>query len=233
MNNRCWAIIPARGGSTGVKRKNLKVLGTKPLIAHTIMTLQKSNIFERIVVTSDCTDILSVAKDFGAQVHLRTDPAESDNYVMPDVPVLSFLESIAKDDLPIFSMMVQCTSPFVSAASFCKAFELLQSNPASTVFAAHTAHSFLWARENENKRESNWLPINHPFHERLGRQFSKTHQVNETGAFYAFPTREFMASRHRFFSTAYPALISGNEIIDINTEDDWLFAEFLMRKKER
>ena len=231
MKNNCWAIIPARGGSTGVKGKNIKILDNKPLIAHTIDTLKDSNIFEKIVVTSDCEDILSVAEKFGAQVHLRSDPNESDNFVMPDIPVLSFLESITKSELPMFCMMVQCTAPFVTAKSFCRALKVLQENPTSTAFAAHIAHSFLWERENESNSRSNWLPINHPFHERLGRQFSKTQQVNETGAFYAFPTKQFMYARHRFFSKAYPVIISGDEIVDINTGDDWIYADFLTKRR--
>jgi len=228
LSDKCWAVIPARGGSTGVKGKNIKILGNKPLIAHTINTLKKSNIFEKIIVTSDCENILSISEKFGAQVHLRLDPEESNNIVMPDIPVLSFLETVPKDELPKFCMMAQCTAPFVSTKSYCDALKVLRLHPTSTAFAAHRAHFFLWNKKDESNQDSDWLPINHPFNERLGRQFSKTEQVHETGAFYTFPTKEFMTARHRFFSKAYPVMISGNEIIDINTENDWVFAEFLI-----
>ena len=53
MSNNCWAIIPARGGSKGVKGKNIKMLDGKPLLGCTINALKGANIFDRIVVTSD------------------------------------------------------------------------------------------------------------------------------------------------------------------------------------
>jgi N-acylneuraminate cytidylyltransferase len=231
MSHNCWAIIPARGGSQGVKGKNIKILDGKPLLGRAIDSLKEANIFDRIVVTSDCEKILNVAEEYGAKVFLRTDPEESNNFVMNDVPVLSYLESIEKKALPKFCMMVQCTGPFVNSASYSRAMELLIQHPNSTVFAAHVAHSFLWKKKNENELDSQWLPINHPFHERVGRQFAQTEQVHETGAFYGFPTNDFISARHRFFSQAYPVLIQGDEIIDINEVEDWEYAEFIIKRR--
>jgi CMP-N-acetylneuraminic acid synthetase len=108
--------------------------------------------------------------------------------------------------------------------------ELLKKEHA-TIFAAHEAHSFLWQREREDNLDSKWLPINHPFSERVGRQFKKVQQIHETGAFYGFPVNAFLASGHRFFSEAFPVFIKGDELIDINDLDDWEFAQFKFLKK--
>jgi N-acylneuraminate cytidylyltransferase len=129
--------------------------------------------------------------------------------------------------------MVQCTAPFVKPDSYRKAYQELQRRDDSTVFAAHLSHSFLWQRENEKDDDSNWLPINHPFHERVGRQFSKFQQVHETGAFYGFAVTKFLQAGHRFFSKAYPVLIEGDEIIDINDLSDWKFAQFKVSEREK
>ena len=128
-------------------------------------------------------------------------------------------------------MMVQCTAPFVTSDSYRKAYNKLLKKEHATIFAAHEAHSFLWRRENEGNLDSKWLPINHPFSERVGRQFSKVKQVNETGAFYGFPVSAFLASGHRFFSEAFPVLIEGDEVIDINDIYDWEFAQFKIMNK--
>ena len=232
LEDSCWAIIPARGGSEGVKGKNIKVLGGKPLIGYSIEALKKANVFNKIVVTSDCDEILSTAKSFGADVYLRTDPDESNSIVMPDIPVLSYLESLKPAVRPKFCMMVQCTAPFVMPDSYQNAYKLLQKNQGATIFAAHVAHSFLWQRETETDVGSRWLAINHPFSERVGRQYSKVQQVNETGAFYGFPVREFMSARHRFFSVAFPVIIEGDELIDINDNSDWDFAQFKVKNRE-
>lgn len=232
MVDKCWAIIPARGGSTGVIGKNIRILGETPLIGYSIKALQRANVFEKIVVTSDSKEILAVAKDFGAEIYLRSDPEESNNVVMPDVPVCSYLQSVPDRERPKFCLMVQCTSPFVTSKSYYNAYKELQKRAGSTVFAAHVAHAFLWQRENEDDPNSKWLPINHPFYERIGRQFSKLQQVNENGAFYGFPVNPFLAARHRFFSEAYPILIEGDELIDINELSDWEFAQFKISSKE-
>tara|TARA_B110000908_G_scaffold80909_1_gene96978 strand:- start:35028 stop:35729 length:702 start_codon:yes stop_codon:yes gene_type:complete len=233
MSENCWAIIPARGGSKGVPGKNIKLLSGKPLIGYAIEALLQANVFEKIIVTSDSEDILSVAKKFGASTHMRSNPEDSDDVVMTDLPVISYLKGLAEVDRPKFCLMVQCTAPFVTSESYLNAFKKLILKNSSTVFAAHTAHKFLWQREHESNSESNWLPINHPFHERLGRQFSRFEQVNETGAFYGFPVKEFLEARFRFFSNAYPVFIKGDETIDIDDHHDWEFAQFKIAKKKQ
>ncbi len=232
MKNECWAIIPARGGSKGVKGKNIKLLGDKPLIAHTIEALKLSNFFSKIIVTSDDEKILKVSKNNGAEIYQRTDKEESNDFTMPDVPTITCLKSFPKNLRPKFSFMIQCTSPFIKERSYLRAFEKLREYPNSTVFAAHIAHFFLWEKKYSNKEDSDWLPINHPFHERLGRQYLKNIQVNETGAFYGFPTEAFINSQHRFFSKAFPIILENDELVDINTESDWNQAEYLFKMKE-
>ena len=231
MESNIWAVIPARGGSTGVKRKNIKELNGKPLIAYTIDSLHKSDSFEKVIVTSDCEDILSVSKKYGADIFLRENPKESDNITMPDVPTISCLENFDKE-IPDFVFMVQCTAPFIKAETFKKACTRLLENPESTVFAAEEAHYFLWKKSNNNDEDSSWETINHPFNSRVGRQFQKEMQVHETGAFYGFKASNFIKAGHRFFNDAYPIIIEGNESIDINTNDDWNFADYLSKNME-
>jgi CMP-N-acetylneuraminic acid synthetase len=231
MQDECWAVIPARGGSKGVKGKNSKILGNLPLICHTIEALQFADCFDKIIVTSDSEKILQVSKDAGAEVHFRTDCEESNDIVMPDVPAISCIKSFPKEQRPVFSFMVQCTSPFIKAASYKNAYQKLVSHPSSTVFAAYTSHDFLWEKKFENLEDSPWVPINHPFHERVGRQFSKSQQVNETGAFYGFSTEGFLSNNHRFFSDAFPVIISDDELLDINSQDDWKLAEYLIQQR--
>lgn len=221
----CWAVIPARGGSKGVPNKNVKRFGDKPLIAHSILALQASDCFGKIVVSSDSQAILEVASQFGAEAYQRSDPEESNDVVMPDIPVLSFIESLEDTARPTYLFMVQCTAPFIEPSTYAKASEILGHNPESTIFAAHLAHYFLW---EQNGEETDWTPINHPFHERVGRQFAKTTQVNETGAFYGFKTALFLEARHRFFNNAIPAMLEDRECIDINDMSDWNYASFVL-----
>lgn len=227
---KCCAVIPARGGSKGVPGKNIKLLNGKPLLQYTVDSLLEAGCFDRIIVTSDSHEILSVALDLGVESHLRVDAEESNDVIMPDIPAITCLESIPIEVRPEFAFMLQCTSPLVKTETYRSAYEALLENPDATVFAAHEAHVFLWQESSSPDKKNTWLPINHPFYERIGRQFVKHQQVNELGAFYGFRTSSFIEARHRFFSRALPVLLEESEIIDIDTHEDWALAEFKLQK---
>ena len=229
-NNKCCAIIPARGGSKGVPGKNIKLLNGKPLLQYTIDSLVDAGCFEQIIVTSDSQEILAVASNLGVDTFLRVDAEESDDLVMPDIPTITCLENIPIQTRPEFTFMIQCTSPLVKAETYLHAYRALLENPDVTVFAAHEIHVFLWQESLSPESNNTWLPINHPFHERIGRQFAKHQQVNELGAFYGFRTSSFIKAKHRFFSKALPILLGNEEVIDIDTYDDWALAELKLKK---
>ncbi|MDA7733196.1 acylneuraminate cytidylyltransferase family protein [Candidatus Pelagibacter sp.] len=231
MKNEVWAILPARGGSKGIKSKNSKILGKIPLIAHTIKTLKKSKCFSKIIVTSDDHKILNIAKKYNVMIHKRINPVHSNDFSMPDLTTCEVLECIKKSTWPKFIFMTACTSPFTKYTTFIKALKILRKHPHGTVFAAHESNFFLWKENKKNKKKVNFLPIAHPFKKRLGRQFMDK-QVNETGAFYAFDTSNFMKAKHRYFSEAFPCLVSGAEIIDINDMNDWNHCEYIIDKNE-
>jgi len=224
-NNRCYAVIPARGGSKGIPGKNIKLLNGKPLIQYAIDSLREADCFDRIIVTSDSTEILSVAAELGASIHLRVEPEESNDFTSSDVPTISCLKSLSSF-MPEFAFMVQCTSPFVKPSSYRKAFHSLIENSNATVFAAIEAHICLWQESNLAESKGEWLPINHPFHERISRQFAQDKQVHEVGAFYGFRTQSFIDARYRFFSHALPVLLNAEEVDDIDTHEEWALAEY-------
>ena len=219
-----------QGSSKGIRDKNIKLLNGKPLIEYSIDSLRDSNCFDKIIVTSDSEKILSIARDCGAEVHLRLNPEESNDIIMPDIPTISCLKEFALKETPEFAFMVQCTSPFIRPRSFKNALNLLLNNPEATVFAAIEAHINLWKETDIGLNKGTWMPVNHPFHERIGRQFVKNKQVNEIGAFYGFRTSSFIEARHRFFSYALPVFVEEDEVDDIDTLEEWLLAEYKINK---
>jgi CMP-N-acetylneuraminic acid synthetase len=228
VDNKAWAIIPARGGSKGVLKKNIKNFCGDSLLSRAIKCLKQSECFEKIIVTSDDSNILDKASEHNVELHLRKKEIESRDDIMTDIPVLSYLKGISQNERPEFSFMVQCTAPFMRSEKYQKAYSVLLKNPNSTVFAAELAHQFLW--EKSEKDLASWEPINHPFYERVGRQFIKKVQVHETGAFYGFNTENFIKSAFRFHTKAIPILTDKIESIDINDEVDWAYAEFINRE---
>lgn len=230
MKNKVWAILPARGGSKGIKSKNSKILGKLPLIAHTIITLKKSKIFDKIIVSSDCDKILDISKKYRVMTHKRINPVHSNDFSMPELTTIEVLKNIKKINWPKFIFMTACTSPFTKPSTYRRALKILKKNSHGTVFSAHKSHYFLW-KKNEANKKKNFLPIFHPFKKRLGRQYLDM-QINETGAFYAFNTKNFINHEHRFFSEAFPCLVEGSEILDINNMNDWRYAEYMISKNE-
>ncbi|HUH43228.1 MAG TPA: acylneuraminate cytidylyltransferase, partial [Sulfurimonas sp.] len=80
MKERCVAIIPARGGSKRIPRKNIKDFFGKPLIAYSIQTALESNLFDKIIVTTDDEEIASIAKEYGAEVPFLRPKELSDDF---------------------------------------------------------------------------------------------------------------------------------------------------------
>lgn len=228
-NNSCvWAIVPARGGSKGVLKKNIKNFCGQSLLERSINCLKESKCFNNIVVTSDDDEILDIAKKNNVLPFKRIKELESQDEVMTDIPVLSFLKQVPECERPDFTFMIQCTAPFMTPKKYKNAVSTLLENPNSTVFAAEHAHQFLW--EESEQDPISWEPINHPFDKRVGRQFIDKVQVNETGAFYGFSTESFIRSGFRFHDKAIPILTNKIESIDINDETDWKFAELICKE---
>ena len=227
INNEIWAIIPARGGSKSIPKKNIAPLGGKPLISYSISSLIESDQFDKIIVTSDSKEILKCAQDMGVDTYLRKEESDSNDFSMPDLPVISFLNSISEEKLPKFCFMIQCTSPFIKKDTWKLACSSLLENQDMTVFAAFESHFFIWEGDKPflNKPVN---PVNHPFHMRLGRQYLEKTQFTETGAFYGFKTKNFISSKHRFFTKALPIATNNEENIDIDTFQDLDYAEFFL-----
>ena len=229
LNERVWAVIPARGGSKGVPKKNIKNFHGVSLLERCIQTLKKSKCFDKIIVSSDENEILEIANLAGAIGYKRLSEKESFDHVMTDLPVLEYLKSINEENRPKFCFMIQCTAPFISSDRYVEACNKLKMNPNSTIFAATEAHQFLWHEIKSEDLESSWQPINHPFYKRLGRQFIEEIQLHETGAFYGFNTKNFIKSGFRFHTNAIPLITSKIESIDINDIEDWNYAEYIYR----
>ncbi|MGM0562398.1 MAG: cytidylyltransferase domain-containing protein, partial [Pseudomonadota bacterium] len=82
---RAVAIIPARGGSKRLPRKNILPLGGRPMIAHPISLVRESGLFERVVVSTEDTEIAEIAKEFGAEVFERSDELATDKATVVQV----------------------------------------------------------------------------------------------------------------------------------------------------
>jgi len=148
------ALIPARGGSKGIPRKNLQLLGGFPLIAWAIRSAQRANIFERIIVSTDDLEIAQVATKFGADVpFLRPLELAQDNSLQIDT-ILHALDFLMSELDPIHSVtLLQPTSPFRTSLDCQNAINTFRRGNGRTVISvcnySHVHSSNLYSGELE------------------------------------------------------------------------------------
>jgi N-acylneuraminate cytidylyltransferase len=202
-------IIPARGGSKGIPRKNLKIVNGISLVERSIRVALKSRV-DQVIVSTEDKEISEVALKYGVILHNRSAENSGDSASTESV----ILEVIEKFESNWTSNTVvgfiQPTSPFISPETINECFDLAEKGYSS--FSAKYFHGFTWEKLEK------WVPINHPLEFRPRRQ-DLNEKVVETGAIYCFPLREFKEKKYRFCSEPKPVIvksITGIEIDDIS-----------------
>ncbi|MBI3074751.1 MAG: acylneuraminate cytidylyltransferase family protein [Parcubacteria group bacterium] len=224
-------VIPARGGSKGVPRKNIKLLNGKPLIAYTIEAVLGSGAVDKLVVSTDDAEIVNVAERYGAEVVRRPKNLARDmSPVEPSmVHALAMLEK--KGYVPDFISLVQCTSPFLSSQIVKKAVSTVMGGKFTTCITVgplHHGHEFKW----DLSRTGRALPAYDLAH-RLRRQDSQTVYI-ENGAFYITRTGLFKKTANRIGGRN--AIVSAikmdaEDSLQIDSELDFLLIEKLMQRR--
>ncbi|MHC2997997.1 cytidylyltransferase domain-containing protein [Microbacterium sp. HJ5] len=210
--NEAVAIIPARGGSKGVPRKNLRRVGGIPLIARAVDAARRCPSIDRVVVTTDDGDIASVAEEWGAEVVIR--PAElADDTASSESALLHALEQLEQRKVDVgVVVFLQATSPFIDVAALDDAVHLVRSRRRDSVFSAIETYGFLWAKSAGSAAEA----VNHDVDVRPRRQDRQPHFL-ETGAFYVMRAAGFRAIGHRFFGSIGIAQVAERTAIEIDS----------------
>ncbi|WP_154855375.1 pseudaminic acid cytidylyltransferase [Cyclobacterium xiamenense] len=221
MRNLC--IIPARGGSKRIPRKNIKKFLGKPIIAYSIDAALKSRLFAEVMVSTDSEEIVGVANSFGATVPFMRSIKNADDYATTlDVvkEVLVAYRDMGKtfDNICI----LYPTAPFVTAARLKEGYNLLETNNASIPV---TAFSFpVWrAFRIEAKR----LAYQWPEHEKSRSQDLET-LYHDSGQWY-WIKRDFIKDTLVPGKTA-AVFLDPMEVQDIDTLEDWELAELKFQK---
>lgn len=186
------AIIPARGGSKGLPRKNVRKLAGKPLIAHTIEHANSAQEVSRIIVSTDDQDIADVAKQYGAEVVIRpeelaTDTATSETALLHVLDYLYKHESY-KPDLVVF---LQCTSPVRKPEDIDEAVRLLVRQEGDSLVSVTPWHGFIWRQEDGGGQSVNFNYMQRPRRQQLQKEF------RENGSIFIFKPWVIREGRNR------------------------------------
>jgi CMP-N-acetylneuraminic acid synthetase len=191
------AIIPARGGSKGIKKKNLTSIGGRPLIMRTIEVARKSEYINRIIVSTDDKEILEVAQTNGSEV-IKRPPEISGDDATSESAILDVLDKLKKQEnyCPDITIFLQCTSPFTIPEDIDGTINTLINKNADSALAVTEFHHFLW-KYDENLKTA--IGINHNEKYPRERRQDIAPQYLEAGSVYVMKTKGFLKHKNRFF----------------------------------
>ncbi len=176
------AVIPARGGSKGIPRKNVKDLAGKPMIAYIIETTLRVSLVDRVVVSTDDQEIADVAQKYGAEVPFLR-PAELATDEVPTLPVLQHVvqELKLRDGYePDYVLLVYPTSPLLRAERIEEAITLALAQDSDGVASGYYDKGHYW-----QKGESGWARL---YPKTLENRQKTTPLFKENGAIYLAKT---------------------------------------------
>jgi N-acylneuraminate cytidylyltransferase len=219
-------IIPARGGSVGIPRKNLAPLAGKPLIVWTIEAARKSRRLTRVVVSTEDEEIAQVAVEAGAEVIRR--PAELAGDTTPTEPVLlNVLDQLEQSEgyVPEAVALLQPTSPLRGAALIDRALELWAESGCDAVVSMTPVQNphLLGTVDAEGRLQ--------PRYEFGRRQFSQevTPLYSENGAIYVTRTRLLRELENRLGGEVRVLVMDWSQSVDTDSPADLALAEQLIR----
>jgi N-acylneuraminate cytidylyltransferase len=222
------AVIPARGGSKGIPRKNLRLLAGKSLVARAVETARAASRIRRVVVSTDDPDIARAAREAGAETLARP-PEISTDSASSESALLHCLEElrVSQNYRPDLVLLVQCTSPLTTPADLDGAVDTLLRLGADSCFTAVPFHHFLWKAGADGLASG----VNHEGRRRRRRQ-DLDPQLLENGAAYVMRVPAFLEARDRFCGRIVAHLLPDGRSLEIDEPRDLLAAEALLRERD-
>jgi N-acylneuraminate cytidylyltransferase len=225
------AVIPARGGSKRIPRKNVRPFCGRPMIAWPIAAAQASGCFDRIVVSTDDHEIAQTARDAGAEVPFVRPPELADDHT-PTIPVIAHaIEQLrAAGERPTSVCCIYATSAFVQPQDLQAGLERLESEPCDyafsvTSFAAPIQRAFRIAGDGRVEM----------FHPELFSIRSQDLEpaYHDAAQFYWGRADAWLSGRPIFSREAVPIVLPRHRVQDIDSPEDWATAEWMFNALHR
>ena len=221
------AIIPARGGSKRIPRKNVKDFCGKPMIAYSIEAAIESGCFDRVIVSTDDTEIAEVAQAYNAEVPFIR-PEELSNDHAGTIPVIQHAVNwlIEQGEAPEFVCCLYATAPFITPEAIKQGLQQLEDTNAAYAFSA-TSYAFPIQRAFKIK-PSLGVEMFEP------EQFNTRSQdlgeaYHDAGQFYWGTKEAWLKEKVIFGSESTPVILPRHRVQDIDTPEDWEQAEWLFK----
>jgi N-acylneuraminate cytidylyltransferase len=224
------AIIPARGGSKRIPRKNIRPFAGKPMIAHSIDCAVRSGVFDRIIVSTDDAQIAEVARGYGAEVPFVRPPELSNDHAGTTAVIAHAVDCLQRLGVEVSAACcIYATAPFVRASDLQKALRVLEAGEWLYVFAvtSYAFPIFRSVRMDAEQRVEMFFPEQFPT-----RSQDLPEALHDAGQFYWGRPHAWLSSARIFDRHSTAITIPRWRVQDIDTEEDWQRAELISRYLE-
>tara|TARA_Y100001968_G_C19399932_1_gene740444 strand:- start:176 stop:865 length:690 start_codon:yes stop_codon:yes gene_type:complete len=220
-------IIPARGGSKRIKRKNIREFCGKPIIAWSIQAAKKSNCFEKVVVSTDDNEIADIAKSFGAEIPFSRPKDLSDDFTTTSLVVEHCIDWFCKNSwTPNLTCCLYATAPFVTSSNIAQAFEIFKFQNVQRFIFSATSYPFPIQRAFRINKDGNaemFDAVNFKV-----RSQDLEIAYHDAAQFYIGKTNTWLKNNN-LFEGSKPYVLPKWQVQDIDNEEDWARAELMFK----
>ncbi|NLO09336.1 MAG: acylneuraminate cytidylyltransferase family protein [Clostridiales bacterium] len=218
------AFIPIRGGSKSIPLKNIRIINGKPLVYWTVLAAHNCSGIDKVYVATDSQKISDTVNSFGFE-NVRVigrDPENATDTASTESVMLEFAEQYDFDDI----ILIQATSPLLSAEDLCKGIEEYYKDDVDSVLSVVRQKRFIW-----NNQGGYVKPQNYDIFSRPRRQEFDGYLV-ENGAFYITSKKLLLENRCRISGRIVAVEMNEETYFEIDEISDWLIVEELMKQRE-
>ncbi|RON80496.1 pseudaminic acid cytidylyltransferase [Pseudomonas fluorescens] len=216
------AIIPARGGSKRIPRKNLLPFDGVPMIVRSIRTALDSGLFEQVVVSTDDAEIAELALAHGAQVPFLRPVELADDFTGTAAVIVHALQQLPAFD---YACCVYATAPLLQARFLRQGFELLQQHPDKAFAFSVCSFGFPVQRALTVDGQGALTALYPEFRNTRSQDLPEAFQ--DAGQFYWGRSEAWLRGEVLYSSASLPVLLPRHLVQDIDTPEDWKRAEYL------
>lgn len=225
------AIVPARSGSKGIPRKNIKLFGGIPLIGHGIEQAKKAGIFDRIIVDTDSEQIAKIARRYGAETPFLRPAKLADDQSQVTEAVLLLLQRLKEKEgyQPDLITLLQTTSPLREVDDIKNCAQAMQNPKTVSVCTICETHHRLYRLVADGRL----VLVNKPDHDNQNRQAWPQNYILNGCMVYMVRTGQFLKTKKFVDENTKGVITDKWRSVDLDKPEDWVIAEVLYKNKKQ